>query len=415
MDYQTKLSFNCQPPVVMHIDLNSCFASIEQQANPLLRHKPVVVAAYSSPNGCVLSPSVEAKRVGIKVGMRVREACSLFPKLIVLTPDPDKYRAIHLQLRQLLSNYSPHICPKSIDEFVLDLSDCPCLKNGIFEVAKEIKLKIKQNIGDYLTVSIGFGPSRFLAKIASNLHKPDGLDEINSRNFYVIYRSLSLVEIHGINHQNANRLNSVGIYTVTDFFRADLFTLRQAFGSIVGYRWFLRLRGWEVDGGDSQTKSFSHSYSPSKVVAKLSEISPVLSQLVQKVGFRMRDGGFQAKGVGIGLLYHQNLYFHQVIQLDQPIFSSEDIYRVAYQLVLRSPYRLSIKNISISCFKLSDIKQVQLDIFGNRARQSQITLATDEVNHKYGQFTIASATIVEARELVRDYISFGQAGGISKI
>ena len=92
------LALNHNPPRIMHVDLNSCFATIEQQANPLLRGKPIVVAAYDSPRGCVVAPSIEAKRYGIKTGMTVGDAKLLYPRVIVRTPDPPKYRYVHLQL-----------------------------------------------------------------------------------------------------------------------------------------------------------------------------------------------------------------------------------------------------------------------------------------------------------------------------
>src|SRR5438034_2163497 len=105
--------FNPAPPTVMHIDLNSCFATVEQQANPLLRGKPLVVAAYATDRGCILAASVEAKRFGIKTGMHVYAAKQLFPKLIVLPPDPPKYRFINRKLLALLSQYSAEVEVKS--------------------------------------------------------------------------------------------------------------------------------------------------------------------------------------------------------------------------------------------------------------------------------------------------------------
>ncbi|MEK7470692.1 MAG: DNA polymerase IV, partial [Patescibacteria group bacterium] len=102
----------------MHIDLNSCFATIEQQANPFLRGKPIAVGAYTTPNGCILAASVEAKRLGIKTGMRVKDGKVLYPKLIVLPSDPNKYRDVHLKLRKIISEYTNDFSPKSIDEFV---------------------------------------------------------------------------------------------------------------------------------------------------------------------------------------------------------------------------------------------------------------------------------------------------------
>jgi len=151
------MDFNPKPSTIMHLDLNSCFASIEQQANPLLRGKPIAVAAYTTPSGCILAPSIEAKKYGIKTGMRVKDGKLLYPDLIILPPDPWKYRHVHLQLRRLLENYTDRIVPKSIDEFVLDLEGYPAFTKGMMEIAREIKSRIKIEIGDWLTISVGIG------------------------------------------------------------------------------------------------------------------------------------------------------------------------------------------------------------------------------------------------------------------
>src|SRR3972149_2472454 len=115
------LKFNHKPSTIMHVDLNSCFATIEQQANPFLRGKPVSVAAFTSPGGCILASSIEAKKLGIKTGMRVKEGKAICPCLVVLPPDPWKYRNVHLKLRKLVSDYTNDFSPKSIDEFVLNI------------------------------------------------------------------------------------------------------------------------------------------------------------------------------------------------------------------------------------------------------------------------------------------------------
>jgi len=213
----------------MHIDLNSCFATIEQQANPLLRGKPIAVAAYTTPSGCIIAPSVEAKRLGIKVGMRVKDGKLIYPQLIVLPPDPWKYRNVHLALRKLLNQYTDLVVPKSIDEFVLNLEGYPAFKKGMMNVGKEIKERIKKEIGDWLTVSVGIGPNRFLAKTACGLHKPDGLDEINKDNFKEIYSGLMLTDLCGIKKKNAIRLNNCGIFTVLDFYTFALATENPGF------------------------------------------------------------------------------------------------------------------------------------------------------------------------------------------
>lgn len=412
MDYQIKLDFNRRPSSVMHIDLNSCFASIEQQANPLLRHKPIAVAAYDTPNGCVLAASIEAKRLGVKVGLRVKESRLLCPNLIVRSPDSDKYRAVHSAFRELLSDYTPKLAPKSIDEFVLDLSGTPAFQKGMFTVGEEIKDRIKKEIGDYLTVSIGIGPNRFLAKTASNLHKPDGLDEVNKDNFIKIYGSLDLMDLNGINRQNTIRLNMVGIYSVIDFFNADLSRLRCAFQSILGYYWFLRLRGWEIDDVDWGTKSFGHSYSLPKFLTTSEELAPILSKLVEKVGSRMRHANFQTKGIHLALLYKDYQYFHEGRGLDQPVFDSRDIYRVAFRLLRHSPYRLPVRNIAVSCFNLSPRTTLQLDLFQDNLKKDSLVTAIDSINDKWGNFVITPATMANTENFVHDRIGFGQIRGL---
>ncbi len=412
MDYQINLEFNRRPSSTMHLDLNSCFASVEQQANPLLRGKPIAVAAYDTPNGCIVAPSIEAKKLGIKVGMRVREGRLLCRDLMVLTPDPDKYRDIHIKFKKLLSEYTPKLAPKSIDEFVLDFTGTPALKKGLLSVSCEIKERIRAEIGDHLTVSIGLGPNRFLAKTASNLHKPDGLDEINYSNFLSVYDQLTLTDLNGIDRQNSIRLNSVGIYTVRDFLAADTFKLRAAFKSILGYYWFLRLRGWEIDDIDWDTKSFGHSYSLPKFLTKAEDLAPILSKLTEKLGFRMRQSGYQAGGVHLAILYQDHQYFHQGKKLSNSIFSSQDIYQVAFKLLKKSPYKLPVRNLAVSCFGLSSKNTIQLDLFTDNLKKSSLAQAIDDINHRWGSFVITPAIMANTEDFVHDRIGFGNIRGL---
>jgi DNA polymerase-4 len=196
----------------MHIDFNSCFATIEQQANPLLRNKPIGVVAYDSPNGCILAPSIEAKRYGVKTGMRASEGKQLCPQLITLTGDVAKYRYAHDQLAGLISHYSNDFWPKSIDEFIVNFAGYPAYQMGYEKLGLEIKARINETIGDWMRVSIGFGPNRFLAKLGASIRKPDGLVEINKDNYMDLYSTMKLQDLNGIAHRNEIRLKSVGIY-----------------------------------------------------------------------------------------------------------------------------------------------------------------------------------------------------------
>src|SRR3990172_8828199 len=283
----TNLYFNPRPSTIMHIDLNSCFATVEQQANPHLRGKPVAVAAYTTPSGCILAPSIEAKRYGIKTGMRVKDGKLLYPGLIVLPPDPWKYRNVHLSLRRIMADYTADFYPKSIDEFVLNLAGylplkaSPCrvvAQSPMHRTALEIKQRIKKEVGDWLTVSVGIAPNRFLAKVASSLYKPDGLTEITKRNFLEIYQKLKLVDLPYIKLRNAIRLSFVGIATVEEFYMSPIWKLQAAFKSVNGYYWYLRLRGWEIDDVEFGRKTYGNSYALPNPLTTLDEIAPVLSK-----------------------------------------------------------------------------------------------------------------------------------------
>jgi DNA polymerase IV len=408
------LSFNSTPSTIMHIDLNSCFASVEQQANPTLRGRPIAVAAYTSPNGCILAASVEAKKLGIATGLRVREGKSLCPDLIILPPDPPKYRFIHLQLRKLLSCYSSDIVPKSIDEFILDFKNYPGFTNGLISTGREIKAKIKRHVGDWLTVSVGIGPNRFLAKQASNLKKPDGLEEINYLNFKEIYSNLALPDIHGINSRLTARLCASGIYTVTDFYNADVPKLKSVFHSINSYYWYLRLRGWEIDAVDFSRKSFGNMYSLPKHFTSIADLSPILHKLVAKMTFRLRSSGYQARGIYLGVLYTDHSFWHHHRLVRHYLFDSADIYRNIFRLLLSSPHLKPVANLAVSCFDLIKDNSVQLDLFHRISRSLSLSAAADSINRKYGHFVISPASMIHTGSLIPDRIGFGNIGDLTE-
>src|SRR5918992_569191 len=340
------LALNHNPSRIMHIDLNSCFATIEQQANPLLRGKPIVVAAYDSPRGCVVAPSIEAKEYGIKTGMYVSDARLLYPKVIVLMPDPSKYRHVHLKFRKIFQDYSPDVSPKSIDEAVIDLTHTLSLFKGtVVDIGKEIKRRFREEIGEWMRCSIGVGTNRFLAKQAASLHKPDGLDIIDHTNVLNVYKRLSLLDLSGINTRYQARLNAYGIFTPMEFYEASLEKLKmQVFQSIVGYYWYLRLRGWEIDAVDFKRKSFSHTYALQQQTNDPRELAKLLMKLCEKVGRRLRRAGKSAKGVYVSCLYTDLSHWHIGRKLDLPIFTTRDIYIKALRFLNLSGYKKPVRN-----------------------------------------------------------------------
>ena len=392
--------------MTMHLDINSCFASIEQQTNPLLRGKPIAIAAYVSPGGCLLAASIEAKTYGVKTGMRVREGKLLCPNLIILPSDPEKYRRVHLQFRRLLSDYVNTVVPKSIDEFVLNLSDFVRSGIDLETVAHEIKQRIKNEIGDWLRISVGIGPNRFLAKTAAGLHKPDGLDTINKNNYQKVYQSLSLTDLCGINLANAARLNRVGIFTTGQFATANIQTLHSAFGSVAGRYWYLRLRGWEIDDVEFCRKSFGNSYALPKPLITNEELAPILSKLVEKTAHRMRRAGFAASGVHLAIVYRDGGYWHQGLTVPE-IFTGSDVYRYAWQILSSCPYRKPVRNLAVSCFNLRKQNSTQLVLFENIQKKRKLIQAIDRMKKRYGDSIITPAIMLGTAKNVPDRIAFG--------
>lgn len=402
------MDFNSSPPSIMHIDLNSCFATIEQQANPFLRGKPVAVAAFASPNGCILAASVEAKRWGIKTGMRVKEGRELFPKLIVLTPDPWKYRCVHLAIKNIVSDYTDDFLPKSIDEFVLNLKDRPCLRGKtVFAVGREIKERIKTEVGEWLTLSVGISTNRYLAKVASNLKKPDGLEEINKENFLKVYSDLKLTDLTGIKERNALRLESFGIYTVLDFYNAPLWKLKDAFHSICGLYWYTRLRGYEVDSFSSRRGSYGNSVAIGKSVTSFEEVGPILCHLVEKMARRLRSAGYKAYGVHLALFYKNGSLWHRGESFETPLFSSQDFFKKAAKLLRETSCSIPVGNIAVSAFNLVKTNSLQLEIFEDVGKKESLTSAIDQINERWGDFVVKPAIILKSKQKIIDRIAFG--------
>lgn len=401
------LAFNPAPSKIMHIDINSCFATIEQQANPLIREKPVVVAAYNSPNGTVLASSVEAKRFGIKTGMRVKDAKLFYPKVVVLTPDPWKYRNVHLALRKLVSSYTDDFHPKSIDEFVLNLSDYLDVSGkNIVEIAEEMRVRIKKEIGEWMMVSIGIAPNRYLAKTAAGIKKPNGLNEINIKNYHEVYSRLKLDDLCGIKFANCVRLARMNIKTVPEFYAASILNLKAAFNSIVGYYWYLRLRGWEIDSVPFGRRSYGNSYSLPKPLTTPRELSPILCKLVEKMGARLRKAHYKASGIHLAVSFRNGKFWHKGLSTKET-FDSRDFFKQALALLLECPIRNPVRLLAVSCFNLRKDDSLQLELFCDMEKKENTVKAADKVNTRWGEYIVTSARMAQTEKYVPDRIAFG--------
>ncbi len=386
----------------MHIDLNSCFASVEQQANPLLRGKPVAVAAYAKSYGAILAPSVEAKLYGIKTGMSVRDALELCPFLIVREADPPKYRQVHKQIGDLLNDYSDHVISKSIDEFVLTL---PSGSDPV-GVSREIKSRIKSEIGDYLRVSIGVSTNQILAKLASGLHKPDGFDIIDHTNYSEVYGRIKLQEFCGINIRNEARLHRVGIFTATQFYEADIQTLKSAFQSVLGRYWYTRLRGYEVDDVEFARRSYGQSYVLPHPM-DIEEWRPILAKLIAKAARRLRSSGYYSTGIGLSLHFGDKSRWHTTHQGSSAIHDDANLLSFALSLYERDSPKKLVKKIAVTCFGL-ETDTGQLSCLVDTTKQKSLVKSLDTLNDKWGEYSVTYGSFLGSSGHVRDAIAFGK-------
>jgi DNA polymerase IV len=407
-----EMPINNDPPMIMHIDLNSCFAIIEQQANPLIRYRPVAVAAYDTPKGMILASSYEAKAMGIKLGLSVGEARQVCPDLIVMMPDPDKYFDAHSRFKKVLLKYTSEVVSKSVDEFVIDFRGSPAVRSGdsLEEIGYRIKQDIKDEIGEYVTVNVGISTNRFLAKLATGLNKPDGLDTINADNLRQTYEKISLLDMPGINVRYQARLNLAGIYTALDFLDTPLNKLRkEVFKGIVGYYWYLRLKGHEIDSVDFGRKSFGQQYALGNKTSDLNELSRLLMKLSEKTGRRLRRGDYSANGINLSLRFEDRSHWHHSYKLGYQLYSTQDIYLAAYRLLKQAVGDVRVAHMAISVYGLVPNITDQLNLFGGtRHDSSSLAVAADLVNDRYGEFTLVPALMANMQDTIIKRVAFGK-------
>ncbi|MFI5270515.1 MAG: hypothetical protein ACHQT9_00530 [Candidatus Saccharimonadales bacterium] len=405
------LQLNYDQPMTMHIDLNSCFAIIEQQANPLIRNKPVAVAAYDTPKGAVLAASYEAKALGIKLMLNVREARRLCPDLIVMMPDPDKYFDAHKRFKEVLLNYTDEVTPKSIDEFVVNFAGSRAMQKGMSleEVGYQIKADIKESLGEYVTVNIGIATNRFLAKVASSLNKPDGLDFVSADNIRDVYAQLELDDLPGINSRFRARLNMAGIYTPIQFLDAPVWKLKkEVFHGILGFYWYLRLRGYEIDSVDFGRKSFGQQYALGHKTRDPQELYRLLMKLCEKTGRRLRRSGYIGSGVHLHMTFENRTFWSHGKKLKKRIYSTQDIFLAAQNLLNSAPIPARVTNISVTVYGLQPSTPEQLGLFDDtRIDTRSLAKAADIVNDRYGEFTVVPAIMANMQEVILKRIAFG--------
>lgn len=401
---------NTEKPMIMHIDLNSAFATTEQQAHPHLRGVPMGVTNRISKECCVIAASYEAKRLGIKVGMRKSEALAICPNFIILETDAPKYHKVYEKLVKILKDYSPNVKMKSIDEGVIDFHGMePTLKGRSLEdIGFEIKQRVCEDIGDWMKINVGIGPNRFLAKQAAGWHKPDGLDIIDHRNLLDYYAQIELTDLSGIAERNAARLNACHIMTPLQFYHAREMTLKkQVFRSINGTYWYRRLRGHEIDDADTRLGMVGRQWVVRDPSSDPEYLNSCLSYLCETTGMKLRYKGVEARGICVWARLQNGEGWHRKRMYKSTFFTNQEIYRRAMEQFNDRPKGLRVQTLGIYCYMLTPSTKSQPSIFEDIEKEKWITETMDEINDFYGAFTVHLGSTMGGKKLIKQKIPFG--------
>lgn len=430
-------------PIIFHLDMNSYFASVEQQDNPQWRGKPVGVCEHLG--GIIIAASVEAKRWGIKTGTPVWEARKLFPKIILTPTRPERYRFYTRRFLKVVGEYTDKVEKYSIDEVFLDMTKVTNVKIINFKsqiskpanpweeavkIAREIKRRFKLEVGDWLGCSIGISDNKILAKIASDMQKPNGLvvvidkndkidkiDEMQKSGVVILFKNqlydqLKLIDIPGIGRRQEKNLNRLGIKTLADLRDYPKSWLVARFGRIAGHHIYslgqLQSSWKSVVYNDDTIKSMGHMYTLPQRFRKPEFFMPVLYKLCEMVGRRLRR---KALVGNIVYCYVRDKRYEGVgksLNLGYELQDGRDIFMEcsrAFGSLESLPRDIRLIGVTVAGLR---VFSPQYSLFGDMERQRSVTAALDEINEKYGEFSIIRAEMAKAGKVFRDSVGFGR-------
>ncbi len=420
---------------IFHIDFNSYFASVEQQANPRLRGKPIGVTGGDRMKRTVIgAASVEAKTYGVRTGMQLWEAKKLCPQIILVPGDSDKYLAVTKRFLNILKDYSPYLEVFSIDEVFLEVESLvtrvksqekDTLDSRLLTLATTIKSRIRIEIGEVITCSIGISYNKLMAKLAGSLQKPDGLVVIpDPATAMKILDNQPLDQICGIGYRIKVRLNKMGIFNFKQLRQVPLDTLLFEFKS---YGQFLYNASRGLDDGlivpfyeKGEVKSIGHRHTISHDTADLVEIKQVTLQLTELIARKLRAKKLVGKTVSCWFRYA--LEYPSATPQDRyikPHFEGEgmqttiidtddglDIFKAAWKIFNQTWDRRPIRMVGVSISNLKPLNPQNLSFLEEVHHKEVITKAIDKINDKYGEFTLQRGILLKTRKLRRMANSF---------
>jgi DNA polymerase-4 len=373
------------PPVIFHLDLDAFFASVEQLDHPQWRGQPVIVGALPGGRGVVATCSYEARTFGVRSALPISEAYRLCPQGIFVKPRMERYHQLSRQVMELLRATAPRFQQMSVDEAYLDLSGTRALLGPEIEVASRLKKSILSSTG--LKVSIGIAPTWYLAKIASDFGKPDGLFVIDPDGMDDFLEALPLKKLHGAGGKTRQRLEDCGVTTVSALRTFSWEALRQLVGEGSADFLFRACRG-QADYNpfrEAQSRSISAETTFGEDTADLEVLETTLKGLCQEVTFRALDEGWKSRTPHLKLRWSDFTTVSAQTTLARPIVSSTEFYRVIRQLFAsRWTQGRPVRLIGVGLGSLEEAYgPEQADLFeGEVEKQGKVEKALAELRKK---------------------------------
>jgi DNA polymerase-4 len=373
--------------------MNAFFASVEQAANPALRGRPIAVGGGIKKGSVVAACSYEAKAFGVKNGMSTWDAKKLCPNLIVVIGDMTKYIYTSKVITRMLVDYTDLVEVFSIDEAFMDISLTKDQFGGESALARDIKKRIKKRFG--LTCSIGIGPNKLMAKLAGELQKPDGLVIIRREDIPEKIKDIPVKELCGVGRKIEVYLAELGIKTIGDLNRYPRGKLVKRFGIVYGEQL------WQMGQGNGSTivlpyyheteaKSMGHSYTLPKFTNDMNEVKGYLLRLSEQVGRRLRRDNYRGNVIHLSLGFGDFNYWGRQKKIEDHIDDGYQIFQVA-ERILYEGRGFRFVGVSVSGL-IHNLDQVC--IFESDEKKKRMLKAMDEVNDRFGEFTVERAGIM---------------------
>lgn len=377
---------------IIHIDMDAFFAAVEQRDNEELKGKPVIVGGLGN-RGVVATASYEARRFGVHSAMSMVEARRRCSGGVFLPCDHEKYSRVSAHLNRIFSEFSPLVEPLSLDEAFLDVSGMEQLYDSPKAIAQCIKERIKNEVG--LTASAGVAPNKFLAKLASDLQKPDGLVVVAPGEEKAILHNLPITRMWGVGEATGQILKNLGIYTIGQLGNTDVVQLEKHCGQMA-YT-IHNLANGQDDRPvipELEPKTIGNELTFPVDLRKIGEIETELLALAEKVGWRLRQHGYKGRTITVKLRFASFKTITRSKTLLEPTHFDETLYETAIHICRQLPLQEGVRLLGITVSNLQ-AGCSQLSLFDEQDhKRTAVYEALDKLKNKFGEGIVTKGRLI---------------------